>query len=74
MLMRLEIDNGCLSVCYKIVISLPAERRRREARREKFTHENCTLSTIYLGQPGPSDDDDDVSLEEGHGGDGGVVF
>ena len=26
-----------------------AERRRRKARREKCTHENCTLPTIHLG-------------------------
>ena len=38
--------------------SLRAERRRREVRREKFTHVNCTLPTIHLA-PGPSDDDDD---------------
>ena len=31
---------------------LRAERRRREARREKFTHENCTLPTIHLGPAG----------------------
>ena len=46
--------------------SLRAERRRREVRREKFTHVNCTLPTIHLAPgpgPGPSDDDDD-------GGDG----
>ena len=32
--------------------SLRAERRRREARREKFAHENCTLPTIHLGLAG----------------------
>ena len=35
---------------------LRAERRRREARREKFTHENCTLPT---SRPGPSEDNND---------------
>ena len=33
-------------------ISLRAESCRREARREKFTHENCTLPTIHLGPAG----------------------
>ena len=32
--------------------SLRAERRRREERREKCTHENCTLPTIHLGPAG----------------------
>ena len=32
--------------------SLRAERRRREVRREKFTHEKCTLPTIHLGPAG----------------------
>ena len=34
------------------LISLRAERQRREARHEKFTHENCTLSTIHLSPAG----------------------
>ena len=43
---------------------LRAERCRREARRDKFTHKNCTLPTIHLGPAGrrPAwayDDDDD---------------
>ena len=29
--------------------SLRAERCRRQVRREKFTHVNCTLPTIHLG-------------------------
>ena len=32
--------------------SLRAERRRREVRREMFTHVNCTLPTIHLGPAG----------------------
>ena len=52
MLIRLVIEDGCLSVCHTIVISLRAECCRRKARREKFTHENCTLSTIHLGPAG----------------------
>ena len=32
-----------------MTIYIRAERRRREARREEFTNENCTLSTIHLG-------------------------
>ena len=52
MLIRLVIEAVYLSLCHKIVISLRAERRRREARREKFTHENSTLSTIHLGPAG----------------------
>ena len=34
------------------IISLRAVRCKRKARREKFTHENCTLSTILLGPAG----------------------
>ena len=50
--------------CHKIIVFFRAERRRREARREKFTHESCTLPTIHLGPAGrrPAwayDDDDD---------------
>ena len=61
-------DDGRLKcqyiLCHKIIIFLRAERRRREARREKFTHKNCTLPTIHLGPAGrrPAwayDDDDD---------------
>ena len=56
MLIRSVIEAVYMSLCHKIVISLQAERRRREARREKFTHENCTLSTIHPGPVGrPSD-------------------
>ena len=49
-----QISNrSCLSVSFhKMGISLRAERRRREARREKLTHENCTLWTIHLGPAG----------------------
>ena len=62
MLIKFGIVAVCLSVFHKTIISLRAERRRREARCEKFTHENLALPTIYLGpagRPGHSDDDDD---------------
>ena len=49
---RLVIEAVCLFFCHQIVISLRAERRRREVRREKFTHKNCTLPTIHLGPAG----------------------
>ena len=49
---RLLIEAVCLFFCHQIVISLRAERRRREVRREKFTHKNCTLPTIHLGPAG----------------------
>ena len=45
-------NSSCRSVFHKIIVSLRAERRRREARCEKFSHENCTLSTIHLGPAG----------------------
>ena len=45
-------NSSCRSVFHKIIVSLRAERRRREARREKFTCENLTLPTIYLGPAG----------------------
>ena len=45
-------NSSCLSVCQKNIISLRAERRRREARREMLTYKNCTLSTIHLGPAG----------------------
>ena len=32
-----------------MIYSLRGERPRREARREKFTRENCTIPTIHLG-------------------------
>ena len=56
-------------LCHKIIIFLRAERRRREAKREKFTQENCTLPTIHLGPAGrrPAwayDDDDDDEDEK----------
>ena len=45
-----------------------AERRRRQARREKGTRDKCTLPTIPLGpagrRPGPSDDDDEEDEED----------
>ena len=64
MMIRFAIVAVCLSLCQQIIISLRAERRMREARRKKFTHENCAVSTIHLGPAGrrppwPSDDDDD---------------
>ena len=34
--------------------TLQAERRKRETRREKCTHKNCTLRTIHLGPAGRS--------------------
>ena len=34
------------------LISLRTERRRRKAKREKFTHKNCTLPTIHRGPAG----------------------
>ena len=73
MLIRFAIVAVCLSVCHKIIMSLRAERRRHEARREKFTHENCTLSTIHLGPAGrrPAwafDDDDDDNDDNEDGG------
>ena len=39
-------------LCHKIIIFLQAERCRREVRREKFTHKNCTLPMIHLGPAG----------------------
>ena len=53
--------------------SLRAERRRREARREKFTHKNCTLLTIHLGPAGrrptraydDNDGNDDNHIDHG---------
>ena len=57
-------NSSCGSVFHKVIISLRAERRRREARRVKFTRENLTL-------PGPSvakdDEDDGGHLEVGNG-------
>ena len=62
-----------MSVCLsQTLISFRAECRRREERREKFSHENCTLQTIHLGPAGrrpawaydDDDDDDDVGKEE----------
>ena len=53
------------------LLSPRAERRRREARRDKITHENCTLPTIHLGPAGgrPAwafDDDDDDDHDHDH--------
>ena len=64
MLIRLVIEAVYLSLSHKIVISLRAERHRREARREKFTHGNCTLSTIHLGRPGLSYDSCDHEYDD----------
>ena len=57
--------------CHKIIIFLRAERRRREVRREKFTHKNCTLPTSHLGPAGrrpawayDDDDDDDDDVDD----------
>ena len=60
-----------MSVGHKIGIFLRAERHRREARREKFFHENCTISTIHLCPPGPSDDDDDDDDDDDNDDDDG---
>ena len=47
----------------KSVNALRAECRRPKARREKFIHENCTLSAIHL------DDDDEDGYEDDDGDD-----
>ena len=63
-----QISNrSCLSVffCHQIVISLRAERRRREARRETFTTPELVTTRRSIlgppaeGRPGPSVDYDD---------------
>ena len=49
MMIRLVIEDGWLSVVHKIGIFLRAERRRRQARREKFIHpsfcQKCPFSS-----------------------------
>ena len=55
----------CLFFCHQIVISLRAERRRREARRETFTTPKMVTTRQSIlgppaeGRPGPSDDKND---------------
>ena len=41
-----------LKVFWRTICPLRAERRRREARRERCTYENCNLPTIHLGPAG----------------------
>ena len=41
-------NSSCRSVFHKIIISLRAERRRREARREKFTREKAGLGLVMM--------------------------
>ena len=45
-----------MSVCHKIIIS---ELRAAVAKREKFTQDNCTLSTIHDDNDEGDDDDND---------------
>ena len=40
-------DMSHLNFLFSDWLTLRAERRRREARREKCTYENCTLPTIH---------------------------
>ena len=59
------MEDGGLSVVHKIGIFLRAERRRREARREKFQtrtvpSRQSTQAQPAEGRPGPTDDNDDV--------------
>ena len=42
-------NEKCLEIGKIQHFSLRAERRRREARRQKFTRENLTLPMLHLG-------------------------
>ena len=60
MLIRFGIVAVCRSVFHKTILSLRAERRRREARRETFTTPEMVttrwsiLGPPAVGRPGPS--------------------
>ena len=51
MMMMVDFEMSIHVMSQKIIF-LRAERRRREVRREKFTHKYCTLPTIQLGPAG----------------------